>query len=170
MWFTQPPPLHKYNLKSSSLFSDPVSHRIYHQSKPLANQHVTIRSKSSSSPRCGPLNLPERKTTCSTRHIHSADMTLSTKQLKRPTLRVMYLQKSLWRARACLLHFSPDWQHTPGEARCRTRTLIQSDTPDLSRAARLAHRALRPARLKRPHDARQAVPPLPTSAPPYCHF
>ena len=60
---------------------------MYRQSKPLANQHVTIRSKPSGSPRCGPPNSPERKTTCSTRHIHSADMTLSAKQLKRPTLK-----------------------------------------------------------------------------------
>ncbi|KAI9530236.1 hypothetical protein NQZ68_004253 [Dissostichus eleginoides] len=66
-------------------------------------------------------------------------MTLPTKQLKRTALRE--------------------------EPRRRTRTLIQSDTPDLSWAARLALRASRPARLKRPHNARQAVPSKPTSAP-----
>lgn len=51
-------------------------------------------------------------------------------------------KKSLWTERACLLHFSPDWQHIPGEPRSSTCTLIQSDTPDLSRATQLAYRTL----------------------------
>lgn len=51
-------------------------------------------------------------------------------------------KKGLWRERACLLHFSPDWQHIPGEPRSSTCTVIQSDTPDLSRATRLAYRTL----------------------------
>lgn len=77
---------------------------------------------------------------------------LSTKQLKRTALRgtVCFSKKAPEESRsACLLHFSPDWQHTPEEPRHRTRTLIQSDTPDLSRTARLAHRAARPARAEK---------------------
>lgn len=75
-------------------------------------------------------------------------------------------KKSPWRVPGCLHHFSPDWQHTPGEPRRRTRTLIQSDTPDLSWAAKLAHCALRPAQMKRPYSAMQAVPSPPTSPTP----
>lgn len=90
---------------------------------------------------------------------------LSAKQLKSQYLEVCFSKKAPEERRpACLLHFSPDWQHTPKEPRRRTRTLIQSDTPDLSRAARLAHRAARPGRLKRPHNGRHCHchPPPPT--------
>lgn len=99
-------------------------------------------------------------------------MTLSTEQLKRTALRGMFLQKVPEERQACPLHFSPDWQHTPEEPRRRTRTLIQSDTPDLSWAARLAHRASTPCpaeKAKQCH-AGSAMAAYLCPPPPYCHL
>lgn len=115
--------------------------------KQSANKLVKIKKKSSSSPQRSSLKSPERKRTCWTNHSRSEDTTLSTKQLKRTALMDMppptHTQKrSIWREQACLLHFSPDWQHVPGEPRRSTCTLIQSDMPDLSWATRLAYRTL----------------------------
>lgn len=71
------------------------------------------------------------------------------------------------RDQTCLLHFFPDWQKTP---RSRTHTLIQPDIPDLSRAARLVHRAARQARLRRPHKVKQVMPSQPSTAFSYIHL
>lgn len=93
-------------------------------------------------------------------------MTHSTKQLERTALRGMVLQEAPEVRQARPPHFFPDGRPTPEEPRRWTRTLIQSDMPDLSWATRLAHRAECTARLKRPRrrcQRRSPRPPPPTA-------
>lgn len=111
--------------------------------KQLANEHVTIRNEPSSSPQRRPLKSPERKTSCSTSHIHSAVMTLSTKQLKRTALRGMFLQKASEESRAAcstspLTDSTLQGSHAAGHAHWSSLTRLTFPGPHGWLAARCA--------------------------------
>lgn len=104
------------------------------------------------------------KTTCSASQIHAADKVIlwcsPQSNLRGQHLEVCFSKKSLKRGRlpAPLL----PWLTALSRGATPQDTLIQSDTPDLSWAVRLARHAARTAWLKRPHHATQAVPSQPS--------
>lgn len=93
------------------------------------------------------------KTTCSASQIHAADKVIlwcsPQSNLRGQHLEVCFSKKSL--KRGCLPAPLLPWLTALSRGATPQDTLIQSDTPDLSWAVRLARHAARTAWLKRPH-------------------
>lgn len=117
----------------------------------LDNEHVPIRNNSNSSPQQRTLKSPERKN-----NLLSQPNSCS----RQGNLEVCFSKKSLKRGHLPALLLP--WLTALSRGATPQDTLIQSDTPDLSWAVRLARHAARTAWLKRPHHATQAVPSQPS--------
>lgn len=103
------------------------------------------------------------KTTCSASQIHAADKVIlwcsPQSNLRGQHLEVCFSKKSL--KRGCLPAPLLPWLTALSRGATPQDTMIQSDTPDLSWAVRLARHAARTAWLKRPHHASAITALLP---------